>query len=810
MSPNEEILRAAFHFQKQGLPIFPVSWDAKHEKRKKPLVEWTKYLDPIASEETIRRWWAQWPDAGIGLAMGRISGLCVVDAERGADFSLFGLEGIETPTAKSGGGGRHWYFRYDASLERYKNWRFAHLYDFKTEGGYVLVPPSPHESGGVYAWDTPLGAVDPQPLHDAVRQALVKHARGSISVPINGIVKEGSRNNSAASVAGKLLARFESNDWEEQAWPLLQSWNATKAKPPLPEQELRTTFESIARLEREKREARDEEQGGEKRESIAQQLVQFAQEDGTEFYRNEHKVPFVRFRSGSHWEVWPLESRNAKLWLQYLYWTRKNYAVRGDAVAQAIGTLGSIAVFEGKQRRFANRVARSSDGSVWYDLTDDAWRVVRITSKGWSIEQEAPALFQRYAHQRAQVQPERGGDPWELRRFVNIADDQQFFLFLVLVLSCFIPDFPHPIPIVYGSHGAAKTMALRVARMLIDPSSTGVPRFPKQPEALIQTLAHNWFAPFDNVDKLSQDASDTICAAVTGMGFSKRALYTDDEDFHYAFRRCVGLNGINLVGTNADLLDRSILFQLDRIPKEQRRDEADFLKEFNAALPGMLGGCFDVLVKALAIYPSIKLACKPRMADFALWGCAIAEALGQQQREFLSAYEANVFSQNEELLDEHPVAVAILHRLAPGESWEGNATELHRDLKETLKGIGGDGGAQQLPKSPAALSKELNKIRSNLADAGVFVERLQRTGKSRIIRIRREGEVPVIPVMVSESAEQSDEPRDGSVTASDDGVVELASLQEERNRADPGGDDGSDGSFLKLVRGVFPDAEFET
>lgn len=777
MPQSEEILKAALFFRSQGLPIFPVSWDAKHEKRKAPLVEWTKYLNPIATEDEVRRWWAQWPDAGIGLAMGRVSGLCVVDAERGADFSLLGLDGLETPTVKSGGGGRHWYFRYDQSLAQLRNsTRFAPLYDFKTEGGYVIVPPSPHESGGMYEWIIPFGACDPSPLSEEVRRALGGRARGNVSVLLNGVVKEGSRNNSAASIVGSLLARYSESEWEAIAWPLFQSWNEKHVHPPLSEQELRITFESIAHRELEKR-AADHEVEDAKSESLAQELVRLAREDGIELHQNEFGDPFIRFRSNGHQEVWPLESRNAKRWLQYLYWNRRSRVVRGDALTQALDTLGSIAVFEGKQHKFVNRVARTSDGSIWYDLTDDDWCAVRITAAGWYIEQNPPALFRRYAHQRAQVQPVRGGDIWDLRRFVNISNDHQFLLFLVLLLSCFIPDFPHPIPIVYGSHGAAKTMALRIARMLIDPSSTGVPRFPKQPEALIQTLAHNWFAPFDNVDALSQDASDTICAAVTGMGFSKRALYTNDEDFHYAFRRCVGLNGINLVGTNADLLDRSILFQLDRIPKEQRKDEAVFLKEFADALPGILGGCFDVLSKTLAVYPSITLPRKPRMADFAVWGSAITEALGRSRQVFLDAYERNIASQNEELLDEHPIAVAIMHRLAPGAEWDGNATELHRDLKETLKEIGGDGGAQQLPKNPSALSKELNKIKPNLADAGISIERLQRSGRSRVLRIRREADPPVTPVIPSGETKHEGNSSDATVTGDGDSENTVTSLE---------------------------------
>ena len=61
-------------------------------------------------------------------------------------------------------------------------------------------------------------------------------------------VGEGERNEKAASVAGKLLKRFIEKEWETEAWPLFIAWN-DKNTPPLPEVELRATFESIKKRE---------------------------------------------------------------------------------------------------------------------------------------------------------------------------------------------------------------------------------------------------------------------------------------------------------------------------------------------------------------------------------------------------------------------------------------------------------------------------------------------------------------------------------------------------------------------------------
>ena len=94
--------------------------------------------------------------------------------------------------------------------------------------------------------------------------------------------------------------------------------------------------------------------------------------------------------------------------------------------------------------------------------------------------------------------------------------------------------------------------------------------------------------------------SDLLCRAVTGSGFSKRVLYTDDDDFIYSLKRCVGFNGINLGATKADLLDRGLIIQLERVAKEKWRKIEDIWKEFEEIRPQLLGYILDILVKVLA------------------------------------------------------------------------------------------------------------------------------------------------------------------------------------------------------------------
>src|SRR3989442_2287782 len=67
------IVTAALKYASRGLYIFPVVPDGK-----KPLTP-HGFLDASCDQAQVRAWWERWPNANIGLATGRASGVIVVD-----------------------------------------------------------------------------------------------------------------------------------------------------------------------------------------------------------------------------------------------------------------------------------------------------------------------------------------------------------------------------------------------------------------------------------------------------------------------------------------------------------------------------------------------------------------------------------------------------------------------------------------------------------------------------------------------------------------------------------------------------------
>ncbi len=475
----------------------------------------------------------------------------------------------------------------------------------------------------------------------------------------------------------------------------------------------------------------------ERRKSQADKLIELVTAERAELFRDQFNEPHARILVDDHWETWRVRSKQFKRWLCSLLWEAEQKAPHSNAISSALTIIESRACFKGPQITLENRVCWYED-AIWYDLSNTKWEVVRITEDGWEIVTDPPILFRRFAHQAPQVTPDPNGNIETLRNFLNLASSEQELLLMVYLVTCFLPDIPHPIPVLYGPQGASKTTLARILRRFIDPSAVEVLSLPTNINDLVQQLSHHWFAFFDNVTGMPGWVSDALCRAVTGEGFSKRELYTDDDDVIYAFRRCLGLNGINLAAQKPDLLDRSILFKLERIAREDRKGEKDLWARFEGKRAEIIGGVFDVLSQTMRLRHTIELNILPRMADFTFWGCATAQALGHTQEEFLDAYYANIGEQNEEAIHENPVAITLTALMERRDEWEGTPSELLENLEAMAEVEKVDMRQKAWPKAANALSRRINEVKTNLAETGIMIRNEKTSNGKRMILIQKE------------------------------------------------------------------------
>lgn len=362
--------------------------------------------------------------------------------------------------------------------------------------------------------------------------------------------------------------------------------------------------------------------------SHAELLMDLAAENIQQLFKDQYGFAHAVIRIADHNEVLPVENSRFKRYMAKLFWDRYQKVVGSESITNATTILQARAEYESETFPLNLRVAWYLN-AIHYDLTDDAWRSVRIDRLGWRVEPETPLLFTRYKGAVAQVEPNQAGDITldDFLGLTNVTDPNHKLLVKVYIASLFIPDIPHVILNLYGDKGSAKSMLYTLIKSLVDPSKPALLTLHKDRNEFIQQLSHNWVAFYDNAKHVPEWLSDEACRGATGGGHTKRRLYSDDEDFIYDFKRCLGFNGINISLTEEDALDRSIMIDLVRIPNDKRRLETDILASFEVIKARLLGYIFYVLSSAIDIHSTIQLSDKPRMADFAQWGQGIARAL---------------------------------------------------------------------------------------------------------------------------------------------------------------------------------------
>ena len=185
-------------------------------------------------------------------------------------------------------------------------------------------------------------------------------------------------------------------------------------------------------------------------------------------------------------------------------------------------------------------------------------------------------------------------------------------------------------------------------------------------------------------------------------------------------------------GSSPDLLDRAIIIPLGRIAPEERKSEQDITTAFLEVRPYIFGAMLDSLSAAMRTTRSVQVEKLPRMADFALFGFAIAEHLGIGGDTFLRYYQSNALLQHREIVSSDPVAHSVLALAKAIGSFEGTPTELHQRCKEYLEED--ELKDKSWPKAIHVFSRRLKRVVHNLREMGVEVDFTRK--QERIITVK--------------------------------------------------------------------------
>jgi hypothetical protein len=324
-------------------------------------------------------------------------------------------------------------------------------------------------------------------------------------------------------------------------------------------------------------------------------------------FRTPDGKAFIPIDSDCGRKIVPIHSREFRRWLGFKLEEETSERPSQADLRAAIDRL-EVHALDAPVADVYLRVAQAG-GRTYIDLADDRRRVVEVGPNGWNVIDNAPVHFIRPPCMRPIPVPEKGGSIEDLRSLVNVGEDGDFVLMIAFLLDALRGDGAHPILVIHGGEGTAKSTLVEILRQLIDPSWVLLNGLPQTERKLLEA-GDSYLRVYDNVSSIPVKISDALCRMSTG-----RSAHP------------VIINGINDLAMRPDLADRCLFVTLAPVPDRQRRSQQEIWTTFEKMRPKILGVLLDAVACGLRALPTTRLDEKPRMADFALWATACEPAL---------------------------------------------------------------------------------------------------------------------------------------------------------------------------------------
>lgn len=367
------------------------------------------------------------------------------------------------------------------------------------------------------------------------------------------------------------------------------------------------------------------------------------------------------------------------------------------------------------------RSARPADDLLVIDLGTLDGDCVVINGGKWSVRKSPPdgVLFRRTAATLAMPLPLRRGSLSELRGLFAL-DKETWDLVRAWLVLAWLEDIPVPVLGLLGPNGAGKSFLAKTVVQLVDPAPAPLRRLPAKKDDWPIIANGSRVIGLDNISRMTLDVSDDISRAVTGEGDEKRALFTNEDQVIFNYRRAFVLTSIDPGAMQGDFAERLMAVNLRRIDRGRRRGEREMEVRIREIMPSLLGALLSAVARVLA--SPVDLDELPRMADAA----RVMAALDVQANDSdaLAAYERSLGTSVERVLESDPIAETILTFMRPERrvSWEGTPTELYEAVTTECMLP-----EHNWPANAQKLSERLMRISTALHEGkGLRVERGER------------------------------------------------------------------------------------
>ncbi|HEV8037230.1 MAG TPA: hypothetical protein VGP62_00095 [Bryobacteraceae bacterium] len=439
--------------------------------------------------------------------------------------------------------------------------------------------------------------------------------------------------------------------------------------------------------------------------------------------------------STEHRTVAPLRSAAFRDWLTANFYKQFDTAPSPIAFRTVLRTLEAQARYgEFPIQPVTQRLGFEGDpflpSKIILDLANPTGDVLEITPRGWQIRNNLKTAFRQSTRTLALPRPNQqpatsNQPPAALSEWANLfhLSTPQYASVLTWLISALRPTGPYPILVLNGPAGSGKSVLARALRALIDPSAAPIHRLPARDRDLCLLALHNWILVFDQVHRIPNKISETLCALSSGDAIEiTQPDLRDPLVFEVA-------RPIILIAPHDEtqrawtpprtLANRTLTIQLE--PIAHPRPEAAIWSTFETLHPSALAALSNAVSTALSRMRDIDLGNVPRFLDCATWTAAAAPALGLDEAAVINAFADphSVWSGAD------PLREALYAVLETTGSWTGEATDLLNELRTRVP-------LAALPSTSKGLSQALPNI------AGIHISKTRdRNHRTlNIIRVR--------------------------------------------------------------------------
>jgi hypothetical protein len=395
-------------------------------------------------------------------------------------------------------------------------------------------------------------------------------------------------------------------------------------------------------------------------------------------FRDSGDLSWIAIKDGPRRRLFAVESEEFSDWCMERL-NQEEKELPDEAVFKRLRAILKIQAKSGATRDVYIRRARHGD-TIYLDLANETGQVVEVTAAGWKIlADDPPVYFVQTGGMKPLPEPlhwdHKGPDPLDsLRDLLLLHEDDQWAKVLAFLLDSLRGEKPSSALWLSGVEGSAKSTVAYGVRGLLDPHLAWKGGLPPNDREMALYLRDHAILSFDNLRRIPDRMSDTLCRILDGGVIPYRKMWGDYLMIPHGSRPII-LNGMDEdVVARTDLLDRTLHIRRRPLPRGTHKDPKVVEAQLEQWKGAHLGRLLDIVAAGLAHYPKTPESGYGRMASLERWMRACSPALGWEPDYFTNLMAEEREDNDIKLLDGWPLFEPLRKVITRDNSWKETGT----------------------------------------------------------------------------------------------------------------------------------------